>query len=141
MRTDTVSIGGKSYQVKGLSVSQSLQTDLEAYDARLAKDRKALSDIRLRRIAYSLQNGGAYIPDAASPIDPETGEHKGQMAASSMTVEAVMKWLDSDVFADMEEFYDVEKKTLALADRVKSNEPRTTKGAKEAEGETTAPGL
>jgi len=115
MRTDTITIGGKPYPVKGLTVNQALLTDLESFDARAKNDNKALTDVRVRRLAYGLQNGQAYIPDQSSPKDPVTGEHKGQICAASMSTDNVMKWLDSDVFSDMVEFYAAERANTALA--------------------------
>ena len=126
MRTDTIVIGGKKYPVEGLSVSQSLTTDLEAFDARQSKDRKTLGEIRLRRMAMSLQQGDAFLPDAKNP--------NGEIGAKTMTTEAVMKWLDSrDVFSDMDEFYAAEAVVLSLAAALKPD-----KGAEAAVGESLA---
>jgi hypothetical protein len=115
VRTDTISIAGKDYPVKGMSVSQSLTTDLDAFDARQSKNRKALSDIRLRRMAMSLQAGGAFLTDPHNP--------KGEIGCASMSTEDVVKWLDSDVFSDMQEFYAAETIVLALADAPKAKKP------------------
>lgn len=128
MRSDVVVIGGKEYPIKGPKVSEALDADLDAFEARQAKNTKALREIRLRRFALGLQNGGAFLPDPKNP--------KGEMSAASMPTEEVMAWVDSDVFADMDEFYKAEAKNRALADPVPA--AKAPKGATDAPGESPA---
>ncbi len=131
MRTDTIVIGGQNYSIKGLTVSQALNTDLENFEARQAKDRTAVTNLRMKRMALCLQNGKAFIPDPANP--------NGQICAASMNLDAVSKWLDSDVFDNMLEFYEAEKQVLALADPVPAAKQESGKGVGEAVGESPAP--
>ena len=132
MRTDSIIIGGQKYPVKGLTVSQSLSTDLEVYDARQAQDKDKISALRLKRMALCLQNGNAFLPD---PVNPQ-----GQIGAATMTAEKVIKWLDSDVFSDMVEFYNAESIIMKLADPLKKDEQEPGKGVAESVGESLATG-
>jgi hypothetical protein len=106
MRTDTIIIGGVDYPVKGLSVTQSLTEDILAADANQSGNTKTRVDVRLRRMAISLQNAKAFLPDPANP--------KGQFATADLTPEKVCELLDGDLFSDAKEFYDAEIVVMAL---------------------------
>ena len=106
MRSTTITIGGQSYPVKGLSVSQSLTEDLLAAEANTGGDVKTKVDVRMRRMAISLQNGKAFLPDPANP--------KGQLGTADMPVERVIALLDGDLFDTAKEFYDAEIVVMGL---------------------------
>src|SRR5271170_1517793 len=101
MRKGEIKIGGLTYPVAGLSVSQSLNED-----TRLNKDTAAATP-RMRRVALALQNAGAFLPDPLGPKDAE-GKSLGQFKASERSVEDVVKVLDGDLFTDMSEWYAAE---------------------------------
>ena len=130
MRTGNIIIDGKEYPVKGLTVLQSLQEDIQAADANASKDPSIRATARVRRMAIALQNAGAFLPDPANP--------NGEIGLSSLSVEQVIGLLNSGIFADMDEFYEAELVVLRML------RPKLAIGvAKEtapAEGESAATG-
>lgn len=131
MRSDTIIIGGQSYEVKGLSVSQSLKEDIIAADANGGKDADAKVQARLRRVAISLQNADAYLPDP--------NNSKGQISVKCLPVEQVIAILDGDLFLDAAEYYEAETVVMKLTGFLKSESKDGTKGDQpQAAGELVA---
>lgn len=133
MRTDTITIGGQPYPVKGLSAIQTMVEDIATTEANAnAKgDHKVRAHFRLRKLALVLQNGDAFLPDPKNP--------NGQFAAKDKTTDEVAIVLDGDLFLHSAEFYDAEMAVMRLnglmpdAPAKKSASP--AEGAKTGEGE------
>jgi hypothetical protein len=122
MRKGTIIIGGKPYDVKGLSVSQSLEEDILSVDKKHAG-----SVLRMRRVAIALQNGDAYIPDPANP--------SGSIGTKGISIENIIKWLDGDEsFESVEEWYNAE----IAANKLSRTEKPKTNPDEEAPGESIA---
>lgn len=130
MREDSISIGGEAYPVKGLTPRQSFITDLEVYEAHQANDNNAKYAVCLKRIALSLQNAAAFLPDPKNP--------QGQIGSASMPVEKVTEWLESGVFSYAREFDEADAKVRELLGAPKP-EKAPVQGAKETPGEQAAP--
>jgi hypothetical protein len=137
VRTDSIVICGQTYPVKGLSVSQSLTEDILAAEANSGSDVSAKVNVRLRRMALSLKNSEAFLPDPASPIDEATGQHKGQLGTKDMPVDKITKLLDADLFSDAAEFYEAEAVVMKLTGFLKSEASQSKDGPKGA-GESVA---
>lgn len=127
MRSDSITIGGKSYPVTGLSVIQSIKEDILAAEANRGDDIDKRAEARLRRMAISLQNSGAFLPDPANP--------NGEIEAKGLKVEKVVEMLGGfNLFSDSAEFYEAERKVMALTGFLKEGPA----GGTEAQGESLA---
>lgn len=102
MRDGTITIGGKPYEVNGLSVSQNLEYDLQMEDLTAAKDHSNIVSLRLKRIATALRNGDGFLPDPKNPA--------GSFKASDMSLESIAAFLNgkSGFAGNMREFYKAE---------------------------------
>ena len=106
MRTGTIIIGGKEYPVQSLTVLQSLKEDMVAADVNKSDDADVKAKTRMRRMAVTLQNAGAFLPDPANP--------NGEIKSSDLKTDRVIEILNSGIFLDMEEFYEAELVILKL---------------------------
>lgn len=128
MRSDSIIIGGKPYPVVGLSVLQSIKEDILAAEANRGDDIDKRAEARIRRMAISLQNGGAFLPDPANP--------NGEIGASGLKVEAIVAMLGGfTMFSDSAEFYEAERKIMGLTGFLKDT---PQKDGTEASGESHA---
>lgn len=131
MRSDMIVIGGQKYPVKGLSVSQSIMEDLLAAEANRGADNKTKVNVRMRRMAVSLQNGKAFLPDLKSPVD-ENGKHRGQIGTADLPIEKVVELLDTDLWDSAKEFYDAEIVVMGLTGFGTPNSKESAAGAGES---------
>jgi len=98
MRESQITLDGKTYPVRGLTVLQCLELDAQTGNV-------DISVIRVRRVANALRNGKAFLPDPDNP--------NGQIQSADISVAKVEEIL-SQLIVDMFEWYKVEDTVMDL---------------------------